>query len=89
MSELNLSFSSYMTHIITIETRSENDFALIKGLADRLGLHTEEAHVDKELSEDEALRLLNRIGWAGDETGDELNATLQNSRHFRDCDLQL
>ena len=80
-----------MTHIITIETRSENDFALIKGLADRLGLHTEEAHVDKDLSEAEALRLLDRVAgsWVGDETGDELNATLQNSRHFRDRDLKL
>jgi len=80
-----------MTHIITIETRSETDFALFKGLADRLGLHTEEAHVNKELNEAEALRLLDRVagGWSGDETGDELNATLRNARHFRDRDLPL
>lgn len=80
-----------MTHIITIETRSENDFALLKGLADRLGLHTEEAHVNKDLSEAEALQLLKRVagGWDSDETGDELNATLQNARYFRPRDLQL
>jgi len=80
-----------MTHIITIETRSETDFALFKGLADRLGLHTEEAHVNKELNEAEALRLLDRVagGWSGDETGDELSATLRNARHFRDRDLPL
>ncbi|WP_168207843.1 hypothetical protein [Spirosoma sp. KCTC 42546] len=48
-----------MTHIITIETSSENDFALFKGLADRLGLYTEEAHVDRDsLTEAETLRLL-------------------------------
>jgi hypothetical protein len=80
-----------MTHIITIETCSETDFALFKGLADRLGLHTEEAHVDKELSEADALRLLDRVagGWSGNETGDELNDTLQNARYFRDRNLKL
>lgn len=80
-----------MTHIITIETPNENDFALFKGLADRLGLHTEEAHIDRDndLTEAETLRLLEQVGWAGDETGDELNATLRNSRYFRDRDLTL
>ncbi|WP_040006569.1 hypothetical protein [Fibrisoma limi] len=80
-----------MTHIITIETRNETDFALFKGLADRLGLSTQEAHVDTELTEAEALTLLNRLAgsWAGDETGDELNATLQNARHFGTRDMEL
>ena len=75
--------------IITIEIRDENDFALIKSLADRLGLRPEVAHVDKEISEAEALQLLDRISWVGDETGDELNALIQKSRHFSDRDLQL
>ena len=78
-----------MTHIITIETRDENDFALLKSLADRLGLRTEETHVDKGLSEAEALQLLDRIRWVGDETGDELNTMLRNARHFSDRDLPL
>lgn len=35
-----------MTHIITIETQSDNDFALIKGVTQRLGLSTKEIHKD-------------------------------------------
>ena len=67
----------------------ENDFALLKSLAYRSGLRTEEAHVDKGLSEAEALEVLNRIKWAGDETGDELNTMLQISANFSDRGLPL
>ena len=78
-----------MTHTITIETQNENDLAVFKLLADRLGLHIEEGHKDTILSEAEELRLLERVSWQGEETGDELNAMLQGARHFGTRDIQL
>lgn len=78
-----------MTHTITIETQNETDLAVFKLLADRLGLHTEETHTEASLSEAEELRLLERINWQGEETGDELNAMLQDARHFGTRDIQL
>ena len=79
----------HMTHTITIETRNENDLAVFKLLADRLGLHTEETHTGASLSEAEELRLLERVSWQGEETGDELNVMLQSARHFGIRDVQL
>ena len=72
-----------MTHIITIQTQSESDFAKIKSFAERLGLHVEETHTENVLSEVEELQLLNRVAgsWVGDETGDELNAMIRNARY--------
>ena len=57
-----------MTHIITIETQSATHFAQIKGLAERLGARIKDAHTEAELSEAEALELLNRVAgsWQGD-----------------------
>lgn len=80
-----------MTHIITIETQSDNDFALLKGLAQRLGLHIKETHSEVESSKVEDLRLLNRVagGWQSDESGDELAAMLQNSRYDGRRDIEL
>ena len=78
-----------MTHTIIIETQSNNDFELIKTLAERLGLRTEETHTGNERSEAEKLRLLERVSWQGEETGDELNTMLLNARHFGTRDIQL
>lgn len=39
-----------MTHIITIETQSNSDFAQIKGFAERLGLDFKESHAEGDLS---------------------------------------
>ncbi|QDK81497.1 hypothetical protein EXU85_23965 [Spirosoma sp. KCTC 42546] len=79
-----------MTHTITIETQSENDLLVFKLLADRLGLRSQETHVEEtSLSEAEELRLLERVSWQGDETGDELNAMIQSTRHFGTRDIQL
>ncbi|MEZ4901201.1 MAG: hypothetical protein R2822_05275 [Spirosomataceae bacterium] len=51
-----------MTHTIIIETQSDNDFELIKGLAQRLGLSTKEVHKEvSDLSEAEELKLLERV----------------------------
>lgn len=81
-----------MTHIITIETNSDDDFALLKGLAQRLGLHTKETHKEVYgLSEAEELTLLERVAgsWKGEETGDELNAMIRNSRYDSPREVEL
>ena len=80
-----------MTHTIIIETQSDNDFELIKTLAERLGLHIEETRTGSSLSEAEELRLLDRVAgsWTGDETGDELNAMIRNARYDSPRDTEL
>ena len=80
-----------MTHILTIETQNEIEFAQIKGLAERLGVHVKESHSDDSLSEAEELELLNRVSgsWAGNETGDELNAIIRNARSDSPRDIDL
>lgn len=81
-----------MAHTITIETESDKDFALLKGLAERLGLPTKEAHTEyKQLSNKEELILLQRVAgsWEGEETGDELNAMIRNSRYHSRREIEL
>lgn len=81
-----------MTHIITIETHSDKDFALLKGLAQRLGLSTKEVHKAAiGESEAEELTLLERVAgsWKGEETGDELNAMIRNARHDSQREIEL
>lgn len=81
-----------MTHTIIIETHSDNDFALLKGLAKRLGLSTKEVHKEVGgLSEVEELKLLERVAgsWEGDETGDELSAMIRNSRYDSPREMEL
>lgn len=81
-----------MTHIITIETHSDDDFALLKGLAQRLGLSTKEVHKEvSSLSEAEELKLLESVAgsWEGDETGDELAAMIRNSRYDSPREIEL
>jgi hypothetical protein len=81
-----------MTHIITIETQSDNDFALLKGLAQRLGLSTKEVHKEVGgLSEAEELKLLEGVagGWESDETGDELAAKIRADRNDSPRDIEL
>lgn len=80
-----------MTHILTIETQNEIEFAQIKGFAERLGVHVKESHLENRLSEAEELELLNRVAgsWAGDETGDELNAMIRGARSDSPRDIEL
>ena len=70
-----------MTHTLIIETQDEKDFALIKGLADRLGLPVKERHVEGLLERQKAAFSSLVGSWAGDETGDELAARIRNSRN--------
>jgi hypothetical protein len=81
-----------ITHIITIETQSANDFALLKGLAQRLGLPTKEVHTETaDLSEAEQLKLLELVAgsWKGEETGNELNRMIHTSRYDNSREINL
>ena len=81
-----------MTHIITIETQSDNDFALLKGLAQRIGLPTKEVHKEVSgLSEAEELALLERVAgsWESEETGDELAAIIRADRNDSPREIEL
>lgn len=77
-----------MTHTLIIETQDEKDFALIKGLADRLGLPVKEQHskVVFKLAQEDAIRQL--FGsWQGDESGVELTALIRSARNDQPRDI--
>jgi hypothetical protein len=80
-----------MTHVMTIEARSESEFVTLKGFVERMGLHVRETHTETSLSEAEELALLERVAgsWAGDETGDELNAIIYGARQDSPRDIEL
>ncbi len=81
-----------MTHTIIIETQSSNDFELIKGLAKRLGLRTDEKHTDEfagAVPEQEGI-FKNLFGsWQGEESGEELSASIYAARRDNHRDVQL
>lgn len=80
-----------MKHIITIETQSDNDFALLKSLAQRLGLDFQESHSeDNPLEAQQEAAFKKFVGsWQGEETGDELNAMIYNFRHDSPREIEL
>jgi hypothetical protein len=75
-----------MTHIITIETQSESQFAQIKGLAERLGVRIKESHKN-DLSEAEALQLLDRVAGSWDADGNsELRTPADQKELFKNME---
>jgi hypothetical protein len=79
---------------ITIETENDEHPARLEEFTYHdLGLPPKNFNTRKQLSEEEALRLLERVAgsWEGDETGDELNAMIRNARidNHRDVDLRV
>lgn len=80
-----------MTHTIIIETQNDTDFALIKSLAQRLGLSTNEHHTgsDKSKSAEEMLFRGLFGSWQGTESGDELAELIQLSRQDKPRDIDL
>lgn len=80
-----------MTRTITIETQSDHDFVLLKGLAQRMGLSTKESHDEGNVSDaEQQLALRNFIGsWQGDETADELEAMIYEGRNDKSRDIDL
>ncbi|OJV20033.1 MAG: hypothetical protein BGO21_11630 [Dyadobacter sp. 50-39] len=80
-----------MVHTITIQTESDNDFALLKGLAERLGLTVNEAQGSKSVRDAEQKAALRKFigSWRGEETAEELEAMIYNARSDRSRDVEL
>lgn len=80
-----------MTHIITIETQSDNDFALLKGLAQRLGLSMKESHSgDDHLEAQQVAAFKKFVGsWQGEETAEELEEMIYSARNDQPRDIEL
>ena len=80
-----------MTHIITIETESANDFALLKGLAQRLGLNIQERHTELHQATREQEAAFKKLfgSWESEETGDELAAMIRVARNDFPRDIEL
>ena len=79
-----------MAHTITIETQSEIDFALLKGLAERLGLPVTEIHHTDFKNVDQQAALEKFTGsWRGEETVEELEALIYGARNDQPRDVEL
>lgn len=80
-----------MTHTITIETKNDNDLALLKVLAERLGLSVRESSgEDDDIHSDQQNALRKFAGsWGGDETADDLEAAIYNARNDQPRDVEL
>ncbi|OIN58592.1 hypothetical protein BLX24_13560 [Arsenicibacter rosenii] len=79
----------HMTRIITIETQNDQDFDLVKGLAERMGLHTQVglSAID-EIDQKAAFEKF--VGsWQGEETGDELVDMIYSARNDKGRDIEL
>ncbi len=76
-------------HTITINIEDDSDFELITGLIERLGLPVIQQQPEKTSDlEKEALKMLYG-SWKGDESGDELAATIHQARADTIRDVQL
>lgn len=80
-----------MTHIITIETQSDSDFAQVKGFAERLGLYFKESYTGDDVSEaHQKAAFENFVGsWQGEETADELEEIIYSARNDQPRDIEL
>lgn len=80
-----------MANTITIQTESDNDFALLKGLAERLGLSVKETHEFNTLrnADQEAAFKKFAASWQGEETAEELESLIYSARNDRPRDVEL
>lgn len=80
-----------MAHTITIEAESENDFDLLKGLAQRLGLPAQEIHPEKSPSQEEQQAAFRKFAgsWKGNESVEELEAMIYAARKDQPRNIQL
>lgn len=80
-----------MTHIITIETQSDNDFELIKELAQRLGLRVNEQHTEMQEATSAQEAAFKKLfgSWESTESGDELAAKIRADRNDSPRDIEL
>ena len=80
-----------MTTNLILEPTNDSDLQLLLSLAQRLGVKATATPSVTPISEEERrLRFLALAGsWQSDESGDEINKMLMESRHFRDRDVAL
>lgn len=80
-----------MTRIITIEIQNDQDFDLMKGLAQRLGLQTKESFLATNTSKTEQEAAFKKFAgsWQGDESADELVDLIYSARHDSPREIEL
>ena len=80
-----------MTTTLVSEPSNDADLHLLLNLAQRLGVKATTAPPATAVSSEERRRLLLAFAgsWQSDESGDEINQMLRDSRHFRDRDVEL
>ena len=80
-----------MTTTLVLEPSNDADLHLLLNLAQRLGVKATTAPPTAAVSSEKRRRLLLAFAgsWQSDESGDEINQMLRDSRHFRDRDVDL
>jgi hypothetical protein len=80
-----------MVHTITIETENDSDMALLKVLAERLGLSVwETSEPAGVVNADQQAALKKFAGsWRGNESVEELEAMIYNARNDQPRDVEL
>ena len=80
-----------MTTTLVLEPTSDADLHLLLSLAQRLGVKATATPTATTVSaEERRQRFLALAGsWQSDESGDEINQVLRESRHFRNRDVEL
>ncbi|MBF9223135.1 hypothetical protein [Hymenobacter ruricola] len=76
---------------LVLEPTNDSDLHLLLSLAQRLGVKATTTPPVTAISEEERRqRFLALVGsWQSNESGDEINKMLMESRHFRDRDIEL
>jgi hypothetical protein len=91
------SFHSVIQHLpvmattLVLESTNDSDLHLLLSLAQRLGVKATATPSVAVISEEERRRRFLALAgsWQSDESGDEINKMLTESRHFRDRDVEL
>lgn len=79
-----------MVTTLILETTNDSDLHLLLSLAQRLGVKATASPAAKLASEERERRLMASFGsWQSDESGDEINKMLQESRQSNRPDIEL
>ena len=78
-----------MNTTLVLEPANDSDLHLLLNLAQRLGVKATASRPTTPVSPEERRRLCLALAgsWQSDESGDEINQMLRESRHFRNRDL--
>lgn len=91
VSYFTICYQLTMTTTLVLEPTNESDLHLLLSLAQRLGVKATATPSVANISEEERRRRFLALAgsWQSDESGDEINKMLMESRHFRDRDVEL